>query len=122
MITGSVSHERAAIVQLTVLGISGDKRVIEAAIDTGFTGYLALPTNLINDLGPVWLQRRKAILGDGTARLFDVFEISVEWDGEILTIPVYATDAQSLIGMSLLYGHDLHIQVIDGGTVTIVPL
>jgi hypothetical protein len=35
---------------------------------------------------------------------------------------VEAADTDSLVGMALLYGHDLHMQVIEGGSVVIEPL
>jgi hypothetical protein len=44
------------------------------------------------------------------------------WDGHPRTILVEAADTDPLIGMSLLYGYDLHIQAIDGGNVTLQRL
>ena len=34
---------------------------------------------------------------------------------------VEAADTDPLVGMALLYGHDLHMQVVEGGSVVIEP-
>lgn len=40
----------------------------------------------------------------------------------IEAIPVDAADTDPLLGMSLLYGHELNLQVIEGGDALIRPL
>jgi hypothetical protein len=47
---------------------------------------------------------------------------SVIWDGQIQIIDVAASEADPLVGMSLLYGFKLQIEAIEGGTVTIEAL
>jgi len=46
----------------------------------------------------------------------------VIWDGQIQVIDVAASEAEPLVGMSLLYGYKLQIQAIEGGIVTIESL
>ena len=43
MITGTVTAEREAVINLQVCDTSGQQYSIEAVIDTGFTGALTLP-------------------------------------------------------------------------------
>jgi predicted aspartyl protease len=61
-------------------------------------------------------------LADGTIMAFDVYVAIVEWHGQPRTVEVEAADAQPLLGMAMMQGSDLRIQVVPGGSVTIVTL
>jgi clan AA aspartic protease len=122
MISGAVNETLDAIVSLLVQDAGGQPHQIEAVVDTGFNGFLTLPPSLIASLGLAWLSRQEGELADGSIQLFDVFAATVVWDGRSRTIEVEATDGSSLLGMSLMKDHQLWIQVIDGGSVTISPL
>ena len=41
----------------------------------------------------------------------------VVWDGVLLTIPVDEADSEPLVGMSLMEGYQLTVQVFEGGRV-----
>jgi clan AA aspartic protease len=122
MITGVVTASRQAIIRLTVRGTEGQEQAIDAVIDTGFDGILTLPPALIATLGLVWRRRGRALLADGSESLFDIYETIVIWDGEPRRIAVDEADIDPLVGMSLLYGYELIVQAIQGGTVIIQPL
>jgi clan AA aspartic protease len=122
VITGVVNANREAIIYLVVRGPNGQEREIEAVIDTGFTGFLTLPFSLIVSLGLIWRGQAQATLGDGSLHQFDVYGATVIWDGQGQIVETDAADTVPLIGMGLLYGHDLHIQTVEGGTVTIEAL
>ncbi len=62
MITGVVTADRQVVIPLTVRGPTGQEQEIEAIIDTGFDGWLSLPSSLIALLGLVWRQRGRALL------------------------------------------------------------
>ena len=51
-----------------------------------------------------------------------MYKASIIWDGKIKVVDVASSETEPLIGMSLLYGYDLRIQAIEGGTVTIESL
>jgi len=122
MITGVVTASRQAIIRLTVRGPEGQEQEIDAVIDTGFDGILTLPPSLIATLGLVWRRRGRALLADGSESLFDIYETIVIWDGKPRRIAVDEADIDPLVGMSLLYGYELIVQAIQGGTVIIQPL
>jgi clan AA aspartic protease len=122
MITGVVTAYRQAVIRLTVRGPDGREQEIEAVIDTGFDGSVTLPATLIATLGLVWRRRGRALLADGSESLFDIHEATVVWDGQPRRVAVDAADTDPLVGMSLLYGYELIVQAMDGGSVIIKPL
>lgn len=87
-----------------------------------FDGSLTLPPSVIATLGLPWRRRGRVLLADGSERVCDIFEATLIWDSVPRRIPVDAAETVPLIGMSLLYGHELTIQVVDGGEVTITTL
>jgi clan AA aspartic protease len=122
MITGVVNASHEATIRLPVQAASGQEQEIEVILDTGFSGSLTLPPTLINALGLPFRSRGSAILADGSYAHFDIHVAMVVWDGLPRNVLIEAAETDPLIGMSLLYGHDIHIQVIDGGRVTIERL
>ena len=122
MITGVVRDECQAIIHLIVRGPAGQEQEIEAIIDTGFDGWLSLPSSIIVLLGLVWRRRGRALLADGRESIFDIYEATVVWDGEARRIPVDEAETAPLVGMSLLEGYELNVQVQPGGNVVIRAL
>jgi predicted aspartyl protease len=70
-------------------------------------------------LGLPWRQRGRALLADGSESVFDIYEATVDWDGEARRIPVDEAETVPLVGMSLLEGYEFTVQVQHGGNVTI---
>ena len=60
MIEGVVNAAYEAVIRLTVQGPSGQEQDIEAVIDTGFTGFLSLPSGVVVDLGLPFLNASQA--------------------------------------------------------------
>ncbi len=122
MITGIVNAFHEAIIRLPVQTNGASAQEIEVVLDTGFSGSLTLPPNLISALGLPFRSRGSAILADGSQAHFDIHVATVVWNGLPRNILVEAADTNPLVGMSLLYGHDIRIQAVDGGRVTIERL
>src|SRR5260370_36279589 len=114
MMSGKVSASLEATLQVKVQGQKGAQQV-EAIIDTGFSGFLTLPSTVIAALGLTWICRHQGMLADGSIQILDVFEVSVLWDGQTRTVETAAMDAQPLAGMNLLHRHVLQIEVRIGG-------
>ena len=119
MIEGVVNAAYEAVIRLTVQGPSRQEQDIEAVIDTGFTGFLSLPSGVVVDLGLPFLNASQATLADGSEVTLSVYRAMVLWDGEPRYVRAYAADAMPLAGMRLLDSHDLSIQVREGGRVVI---
>ena len=122
MMMGSVNSHREAIIQFVVLGENHQRQAIKAVIDTGYTGFLTLPSAIISKLGLTWYMQEEGILGDGSLFMFNVFEATVIWDGQIKSIEINESETDPLVGMGLLDGYELNIQGFAGGLVTIKPL
>jgi clan AA aspartic protease len=122
MIQGSVNAEGEAEVHLVVMNPTGRQQRILAIIDTGFTGYLTLLLQVIATLGLPFFRQSLVVLGDGSISSFHYYQGTIFWDGVRRRIPIAASDTEPLLGMDLLDGCRLTIEVIPGGQVTIEVL
>lgn len=121
MIVGSVNTDREAIVRLVIVGPRGREREVEAIVDTGYTGFLTLPSE-VADLGLPFLMRGSAVLADGSESLFNIHEATVDWAGGRRRVLIDIAESDPLLGMELLHGNELAIQVIAGGSVALKRL
>ncbi|RKU05760.1 clan AA aspartic protease [Candidatus Poribacteria bacterium] len=122
MITGKITANREAIIELEVIGSNQRREKVEAVIDTGFNGYLTLPNNLIRYLNLQRAGSRHVTLGDGNVVVLDVYLAMVLWHGQQREVLALQADSGPLIGMSMLYGNRVMLEVIGDGDVTIVSL
>ena len=119
MILGTVSAAYEAVISLTVSGPSGQSREVDAVIDTGFTGFLSLPSALATELRLPFLTNESALLADGSLVTFSVHEAMALWDGEPRRVYAHLAETTPLVGMRMLDNHDLSMQVRNGGRVVI---
>ncbi len=122
MIAGKVTANREAVIELEVVGSNQRKAKIEAVIDTGFNGYLTLPSGLINRLEFHIAGNRRVTLGDGNVVVLDVYLAKVLWHEQEREVLILEAEGGPLVGMSLLYGSRVILEVVDNGAVTIVSL
>ena len=121
MITGKIVNNQEAIIELEVTGVVHPQK-IEVVVDTGFTGELMLPGDLIEILGLPRVGELPIILGDGNRVDLDLYLAVVVWHEEKRIVQTLRTDGKPLIGMSLLYGNRLILDILTDGTVTIENL
>ena len=108
MMQGVVNQSCEAILPIVVKN-NATTQLVDAVIDTGFSGLLTLPSHIITALGLTWKGRDAATLGDGSSCIFDVYIAIVIWDGQYRTIDINESETVPLIGMQLLRGYDLRI-------------
>ncbi|MFM7220235.1 MAG: clan AA aspartic protease [Nodosilinea sp.] len=121
MMYGSVNQNCEAMLPVVIKNDT-KTQLVDAVIDTGFSGFLTLPLSTITALDLTWKGREVATLGDGTSCIFEVYIAVVIWDGQYHTIDINEAETIPLVGMRLLRGYNLHIQAIEGGSVTISAL
>lgn len=118
MIRGTVTRYEG-IVRLTVFGQRGQREEVEAIVDTGYDGFLTLPPTMIRDRELRWITYGDATLADGNEIDFDVHEGAILWDRRRDVIPIDSSDSTPLIGMQLLEGFELTMQIRQDGPVII---
>src|SRR5262245_25546111 len=121
MITGMVKYDEGRI-RIKVKGFRGREREVEAIIDTGYTGSLTLPPALVATLGLRFRSVERALLADGSECLVDVYHAKVVWDRQVRRVLVEEADTEPLIGMRLLRGYELKMQIRYRGKVAIKRL
>ena len=88
-------------------------------IDTGFTGFLALPSDTVTRLGLPPRNATKVEVADGLMLELGSFDALVEFESERFQIDVLQHAGDPLGGMALLTGCNLSIHLTAGGEVTV---
>ena len=119
MIQGVVNDAYEAVVAISLLGPEGQAQDIEAVTGIRYSGFLTLPTVLVTELGLPFAYVGRAFLANDDEVTFDVYDVTVLWDGQPRQIKAIATRSTPLVGMLLLDRHNLNIEVERGGLVAI---
>jgi len=122
MLTGHVTSDNEAILPIAVLGTADRIVQVEAAIDTGYNGFLTLPKTVIEELDLSFVGPTRAALGDGNEVTMDLFLGVVQWEGGPRDVLVLETEGGTLVGMALLGGYRVIMDVEEGGLVSIESL
>ena len=117
-----------AEITLVVRGGGYATESVDFIIDTGYTGEITLPQEIIDrlnlqaanydesDIGPT------VVLADGTIRTVAVYVASISWNDRLRNVEVDSLGIAPLIGMRLLRGCNLSVDAAPGGLVTITEL
>jgi hypothetical protein len=122
MMHGIVNLRREATLTVVVGNSNRQLQAIETVIDTGFTGFLSLPSAIIATLNLPWTASDIVTLGDGSETLFDLYTGVVIWDGQYHDIYIAESETDPLLGMAMLYGYRLQVDAVEGGIVKIEAL
>ncbi len=122
MIIGILTSNREAVIPVRIRGMGNQEIMINAAIDTGFNGFLSIPLRYAADLNLQFACTTRAVLGDGKEVSIDMYEITVVWDGQERTIGALAVDSEPLVGMAMLSGYRVILEIEENGNVTIEKL
>jgi clan AA aspartic protease len=105
-----------------VLGPGERETEVETVLDTGFTGHLALPGVIVDQLALPSQGVVDVSLADGSRVQLVVHRARVLWMGTTRDVEVLASGGHALAGMSLLHGHAVRLDVVEGGRVVIESL
>jgi len=119
MITGRVSPQLEAAIPLALRGQNRTAATLRVVIDTGFDGSLCLPPEQVAAFQLIPLGAQVAILGDGSEAELAVYEVAVEWHGRLVIAPALEAEGGALLGMALLHGSRLTMDVVESGQLQI---
>jgi clan AA aspartic protease len=122
MLRGVVNARHEAVIRLRIREPGGVESDVDVIVDSGFTASLTLPVTVVTALGLARQSGGSAVLAVGSVRLFDICAAEVEWGSTWRAVLVSAVGNEPLLGMRLLAGHKLVIEVVPGGLVEILPL
>lgn len=119
MIEGRVNAAYEPVVPLTVRSRAGNALDVSGVVDTGFNRFLTLPPSLVAELDLPLVGVSQVVLANGSEETLDMHGATVLWDGVARDVDVLVADTTPLVGMSLLDGYALYVQVREGGRVVI---
>ncbi len=122
MIRGRVSGDQQALIAVDIIDGEGRPRSVEVVLDTGFTGYLTLPSESISQLGLAPAGQRTFELANGELFDFQVYLGSVSWHGRPNDVLVLQSDSDPLLGMALLWGSRVTMDALNDGDLAIEDL
>ncbi len=122
MVTGRVNDLGEAIVVLRVKAATGHVWEYDAVVDTGFSGFVALPPEIISSLQWRRIGNVHVLYGEGSEARLPLHEALIEWNGSERTVEVDSLASEVLLGTALLAGHELRIGFVRDGVVEIVAL
>jgi clan AA aspartic protease len=121
MMTGKVTALREATIPLMVTGPGQHWQAVDTVLDTGFNGFLTLPSHLVRTLQLSFVGNRRATLADGSTVVLDLYLATILWHGQEREVLVLQAEGGPLMGMALLYGNRVVFHVVDDGDVLIEP-
>ena len=106
-----------------------DMRILEAmdechlVIDTGFSGSLYIPEDVIADWHLQFVTSAPIALADNSELIAEVYEATIAWFGASLRVPVLSgpTGSDPLVGMEILEGCRIELDR-DNGEVRVEQL
>ncbi len=114
--TGTVDASGRALLPIRLKHpLTAVETVIEAWVDTGFTGDLVIPLNMVVSMVLPTGSTVRVGLADGNEVELNTFECLLEWFGTWKLIEVIANQGQfPLLGVGLLLDRELKINFLTG--------
>ena len=109
----------SAIIPIAIADSNGRLWPLEAIIDTGFVGDVALPSNVIRRLGLVRTGDMSFVLAHGESARLNIYEGSLLWHDQLRSVVITGAEDIPLIGIRLLSGNRVTMDVSPGGEVLI---
>jgi clan AA aspartic protease len=120
VLTGRINSKLEAVVSLWIGGPEGRSLKTDVIVDTGFSGALSVPQEVVTHLGLLPFGRMRGTLADGHERFFPVYTAIISWHGEPRLVYVsLIEEGAPLMGMGMLRGCELAMQIVEGGEVAI---
>lgn len=122
MLRGRVAQNWQTRVTLDLLSLDGRFQSVEAILDTGFTGDLLLPPDIMRQLDLLPGMEIDGQLADGQEIRLHSWRGVALWYGRQRNILILEAKGEPLLGMNLLRGSRVTLDVVVDGSVTIDEL
>ena len=119
MIAGKVSSNVEARITVEMIRRDGLTHPVEVVLDTGFSEDLVLPSDIIHQLELEPRGDIRMILADGRRTALPVWAGYVIWHERPRRVSVIESSSEALLGMNLLLGSKVTMDVRIDGDVTI---
>ena len=120
MIRGRISEDgEAVIIPVAIMDGAGRLWPLETVLDTGFVGDLSLPSTVIRRLDLVRAGSLNFILANGEPARLRTYHTRVYWHDRLLDIEVTETGDVPLIGIRMLRGSRVTMDMLPNGEVVI---
>ena len=122
MMTGFVTADRAAVMQVVFKGTNGIEAGLQVTINTGFSEQVSLSQSWIDAMALLFSRFDDVTMADGRVVQTGIYKGIIVWDGQDKTVEVHCLESDPLIGMSLLLDFLLTLPVRVGSTLTLTPM
>ena len=102
--------------------LDGGSRKIQFIVDSGFEADLALPPSVIDVLDATYVGDIPISLADLTFRTRPVYRLFLNWQGEDRITEVISMEGNPLLGVGVLLGNQVLMDMTEGGDVTVETL
>ena len=119
MIRGRVNQLLEPVINVSVLDDHDIAHNFDFILDTGFSGHLMLPSDVIDRLGLNYSGQRAVAMADGFTHNVDVFMARLLLYENWRPVFVIRLDRLPLLGMRSLLGCSLSMNVQAGGRIVV---
>ena len=122
---GSVLHNSGYLfpsVPIKIHHDQGQPKLVEALLDSGFSGMVSLPAETVKELELKYVRTQEVTLADGTLQAVEVFAGSVCFAGKWRKTSVLSTGDEATVGMGLISGGNISFDAVPGGDILYTPL
>jgi predicted aspartyl protease len=102
--------------------LDGGVRLSDFLLDSGFEGDLLIPAEYLAGLDAVYLGEHPFAMADSSYRRSPVYGLYVDWDGDERFTEAAVMESRPLVGIRMLLGKSVHMELTEGGGVIVEPL
>ena len=122
---GSVRSEQGQMFPMVSLQLLSEGRqsiIVQALLDSGFSGAVSLPQEMVDKLGLESVGGRYATLADGIDQRVQVYIGSVQFAGDDYRSAIQAFGDEPMVGMHLLQSAKICFEAVPDGDVNLKRL
>ena len=103
MIRGRLTDDHQPLVTLGLVGDNGIIQPVTFLVDTGYDGWLVLPSDIVGALALVPTGDANIVTVAGGATLeWPNYRVKLHWDGRIREVDVLESNTRPILGMAML--------------------